>query len=83
MSKIIGIDLGTTTSCAAVIENGRPAMIPNREGSFLTPSIVALTKDGMPQVGEPVRQRAGETASHLQPREYRFLCQTLDGLPIR
>ncbi|MGB9833331.1 MAG: Hsp70 family protein, partial [Caldisericum exile] len=46
MGKIIGIDLGTTNSLIAYLEGGRPVIIPNAEGSRLTPSIVAFTKDG-------------------------------------
>ena len=52
MSKIIGIDLGTTNSCVAVMEGGQPTVITNAEGSRTTPSIVACTKDGARLVGK-------------------------------
>ena len=58
MGKIIGIDLGTTNSCVAVMEGGKPVVIPNQEGSRTTPSVVAFTKTGERLVGEPAKRQA-------------------------
>lgn len=58
MSKIIGIDLGTTNSCVAVIEGGEPVVIPNAEGSRTTPSVVAFSKDGERMVGQVAKRQA-------------------------
>lgn len=58
MSKVIGIDLGTTNSCVAVLEGGEPKVIPNTEGSRTTPSVVAFTKDGERIVGQVAKRQA-------------------------
>ena len=58
MSKVIGIDLGTTNSCVAVMEGGEPTVIANAEGMRTTPSVVAFTKDGDRLVGDVARRQA-------------------------
>ena len=70
MSKIIGIDLGTTNSCVAVMEGGQPTVIANAEGVRTTPSVVAYTKNGERLIGEPARRQAvtnaGNTISSIK-----------------
>ncbi|MCX8471421.1 MAG: Hsp70 family protein, partial [Chitinophagaceae bacterium] len=58
MSKIIGIDLGTTNSCVAVMEGNEPVVIANDEGRRTTPSIVAFLKNGERKVGDPAKRQA-------------------------
>src|SRR5512137_1502111 len=58
MSKVLGIDLGTTNSCMAVMEGGEPVVIPNAEGMRTTPSIVAFTKTGERLVGQAAKRQA-------------------------
>ena len=58
MAKIIGIDLGTTNSCVAVMEGGKPKVIENSEGSRTTPSVVAYTDEGEVLVGAPAKRQA-------------------------
>lgn len=58
MGKVIGIDLGTTNSCVAILEGGDPVVIPNREGNRTTPSVVAFTKDGERLVGQVAKRQA-------------------------
>jgi molecular chaperone DnaK len=77
MGKIIGIDLGTTNSCVAFVDNGRPQVIPNAEGSRTTPSVVSFSKDGERRVGS-VAKRQGVT----NPESTVFAIKRLMGLPF-
>ena len=58
MSKILGIDLGTTNSCMAIMEAGEPAVLENSEGARTTPSVVAFSKDGERLVGQAAKRQA-------------------------
>ena len=58
MGKIIGIDLGTTNSCVAVMDGGEPKVIENAEGDRTTPSIIAYTNEGETLVGQPAKRQA-------------------------
>src|SRR6478672_7455496 len=58
MSKVIGIDLGTTNSCVAVMEGGEAVVIPNAEGNRTTPSVVGFKKDGERVIGETAKRQA-------------------------
>ncbi|NDB22058.1 MAG: molecular chaperone DnaK, partial [Proteobacteria bacterium] len=58
MGRVIGIDLGTTNSCMAVLEGGEPSVIENTEGGRTTPSVVAFSKDGERLVGTPAKRQA-------------------------
>src|SRR3970040_1214730 len=64
MGRIIGIDLGTTNSCVAVMENGKPKVIENAEGSRTTPSVVAYTEDDETLVGAPAKRQAVTNAKN-------------------
>lgn len=63
MGKVIGIDLGTTNSCVAFVDNGEPVVIPNAEGSRTTPSVVTVTKDGDRRVGSVAKRQAVTNAT--------------------
>lgn len=67
MAKIIGIDLGTTNSCVAVMEGGEPVIIPNAEGGRTTPSVVAFSKTGERMVGSLAKRRLSRTTSAPSP----------------
>ena len=58
MGKVIGIDLGTTNSCVAIMEGGKPRVIENSEGDRTTPSVIAFTKDGEVLVGQSAKRQA-------------------------
>ena len=58
MAKVLGIDLGTTNSCMAVVEGGEPVVVPNAEGARTTPSVVAFTKSGERLVGQAAKRQA-------------------------
>ncbi len=73
MAKVIGIDLGTTNSVVAVIEGGEPVVIPNAEGSRLTPSVVGFTKSGERLVGQPAKRQAIINAEHTVYSIKRFM----------
>ena len=64
MSKIIGIDLGTTNSCVAVMEGGEPVVIPNPEGNRTTPSVVAFSQNGERLVGQIAKRQAVTNPDH-------------------
>ncbi|HIX17486.1 MAG TPA: Hsp70 family protein, partial [Candidatus Gemmiger faecavium] len=85
MSKIIGIDLGTTNSCVAVIEGGKPVVIPNAEGQRTTPSVVAFAKNGERLVGEPAKRQAVTNACRTLSSVKRNMGEdtrfTIDGRP--
>ena len=75
MSKIIGIDLGTTNSCVAVMEGGKPVVIANTEGARTTPSVVAFTKTGERLVGEPAKRQAVTNAEKTISSSKRYMGQ--------
>ena len=83
MSKIIGIDLGTTNSCVAVMEGGKPTVIANAEGSRTTPSVVAFTKSGERLVGEHAKRQAVTNADQTISSIKRYMGSdhknTIDG----
>jgi molecular chaperone DnaK len=88
MSKILGIDLGTTNSCMAVLEGGEPVVIPNAEGARTTPSVVAFTKNGERLVGQSAKRQAVTnpqntifSAKRLIGRKFTEVTEESAGLP--
>ncbi len=78
MGKIIGIDLGTTNSCVAVMEGNDPVVIPNSEGGRTTPSVVAFTKSGERLVGQPAKRQAITNPKHTVFSIKRFMGRKID-----
>jgi len=78
MSKIIGIDLGTTNSCVAIMEGGEPKVITNPEGGRTTPSVVAFTKDGERLVGQPAKRQAVTNPNNTVYSIKRFMGRVFD-----
>jgi molecular chaperone DnaK len=90
MSKVLGIDLGTTNSCMAVMEGGEPVVIPNAEGARTTPSIVAFTKNGERLVGQAAKRQAITnpantifSAKRLIGRKYSEVSAEVSNLPYK
>src|SRR6202051_306771 len=81
MAKTIGIDLGTTNSCMAVLEGGQPTVIPNAEGGRTTPSVVAFTKDGQRLVGAPARRQQVTNPDNTVFAIKRFMGRKFDEVP--
>ena len=78
MSKVIGIDLGTTNSCVAFVDNGEPVVIPNAEGSRTTPSVVGFTKDGERRVGTTAKRQAVTNPENTVYAVKRLMGRTFD-----
>jgi len=78
MRKVIGIDLGTTNSCVAVMEGNEPAVIANSEGRRTTPSMVAFIKDGERKVGDPAKRQAITNPKHTIQSIKRFMGESFD-----
>src|SRR5256885_9679306 len=78
MSKIIGIDLGTTNSVVSVMQGGEPVVIPNQEGARTTPSVVAITKSGERLVGQVAKRQAVTNPENTIYSIKRFMGPRLD-----
>src|SRR6202140_2917618 len=78
MSKIIGIDLGTTNSVVSVMEGGQPVVIPNQEGGRTTPSVVAFTKSGERLAGQVAKRQAVTNAENTVYSIKRFMGRRYD-----
>jgi molecular chaperone DnaK len=82
MGKIIGIDLGTTNSCVAVMEGNEPVVIPNNEGKRTTPSVVAFLENGERKVGDPAKRQAITNPRHTVYSIKRFMGETHDKVSV-
>ena len=81
MGKIIGIDLGTTNSCVAIMEGGEPKILVNEEGARTTPSVVAYTKDGDRLVGQIAKRQAVTNPENTIYSSKRFIGRKFSKLP--
>ena len=82
MGKIIGIDLGTTNSCVAVMEGNEPVVIANNEGKRTTPSVVAFVEGGERKVGDPAKRQAITNPKHTIASIKRFMGETFDKVSL-
>ena len=82
MGKIIGIDLGTTNSCVAVMEGSEPVVIANNEGKRTTPSVVAFIENGERKVGDPAKRQAITNPKHTVYSIKRFMGETFDKVTV-
>jgi len=80
MGKIIGIDLGTTNSCVAVMEGNEPVVIPNSEGKRTTPSVVAFIENGERKIGDPAKRQAITNPQKTISSIKRFMGEKFDGV---
>ena len=83
MGKIIGIDLGTTNSCVAVMEGGEPVVIPNAEGNRTTPSVVAFSNNGERLVGQIAKRQAVTNPDHTIISIKRNICNDITKIKNR
>ena len=83
MGKVIGIDLGTTNCCVAVLEGGSPTVIANRQGYKTTPSIVAIQEDGKRLVGQLAARQAITNPQHTVYAAKRLIGRTFDSAPVQ
>jgi molecular chaperone DnaK len=82
MSKIIGIDLGTTNSCVSVMEGNEPVVIPNSEGKRTTPSVVAFVENGERKIGDPAKRQAITNPTKTVSSIKRFMGETFDKVQV-
>src|ERR1700694_1088266 len=83
MAKVIGIDLGTTNSCVAIMEGGDPVVITNAEGSRITPSVVAFTDSGERLVGQIARRQAITNPENTISAIKRLIGRRFDDLDVQ